>query len=66
MNNKSSNKSGKLIRERLAVLGRKNTSKRRIYIDKHSEVLGYLYDTEQLEINDMIETAKRFGRKENS
>lgn len=62
MADKRTNKNTKSTRERIAIASKKGNSNR-IYVQKHSDVMEYLYESESSEIEAMIESAKKIADK---
>lgn len=62
MADKRTNKNSKNTKERIALASQKGNSNR-IYVQKHSDVMEYLYESESSEIKAMIESAEKIAGK---
>ena len=64
MTRKRKSKNTKSTKERIAKESKKETSHNRIYVEKHSNVMEYLYDSESSEIEAMIQSANKIAEEE--
>ena len=51
--------------KRIASARKKGQSRNRIHVQKHSAVLGYLYENDQAEIKTIAESVSKVIKKEN-
>ena len=56
-------KNNKSTKEKIQASTQRGQSETRIYAKKHSDVMGYLYDSELSEIDSMIESANKIVKK---